>query len=68
MISRSGCYGHGIRERSPGHYEIFWMINYKYDQHRWVYPRRFHQMTDRAGALRFAKLHGCQMPSERKSR
>ena len=55
----SGSRGHAISEIGWGDYRLHWVVDRYYPGSRLRHPR------DLAGAIRFARMHGClKMPTE----
>lgn len=59
-------YGHSIRYVGYGQYDISWVVDYKYGRVR--YPRSSGRITDKKGAIRFAKKHGLDFDEQKKGR
>lgn len=51
-------YGHRVVQIGPGHYRLFWTVDFKYPSSRLRHPRGFQRDTDAAGARRFARRWG----------
>ena len=63
-FSSSGSRGHAI-SGGNGEYRLHWSVDRYYPSSRLRHPRSCHRYTDYAGAVRFAKKHGCwKMPDE----
>lgn len=58
-----GSYEHRIRCIAPDHYQISWVLDFKYPSSRLRYRRVFRRDTDARGARRFAKRWGISLPS-----
>jgi hypothetical protein len=58
----SGSYGHRIQRFGGDHYRLTWTVDRYYAGDRLRYPRRGTRDTDEAGAKRFAKRWGIDMP------
>ena len=54
-------YGHSCKAALFG-YEISWVVDYYYPDRHCRFRRRFGRFTDRAGAERFCKRHGINLP------
>lgn len=59
------AYGHSIALLSAIHeeFELRWFWDQKLRGSRLRYPRMMRKITDKAGAVRFAKKWSCPMPS-----
>jgi hypothetical protein len=57
-------YDHWIR-RDGGEYTIGWTVDFYYPSSRLRFPRGFKRWTDEAGAKRFARKWGLNMPKDR---
>lgn len=62
-FSPSSSYNHHIRSAGGGDYWISWTIDRYYAGSRLRHPRVFERFTDEAGAKRFAKKWGAEMPA-----
>lgn len=60
-----GSYGHRISKLMHDVYQISWVVDRYYKDSRLRHPTGCCRTTDRAGALRFAKRWGVQMPEDR---
>ena len=59
----SGSYGHKIALMPWGDYRIMWTVDRYYEGSRLRFPRGCTRDTDEAGARRFAKRWGLEMPA-----
>lgn len=57
-------YGHRCRLLDSGVYEISWWYDKYYSDSRLRYPRRLSRITDEAGARRFCRKWGLEMPGQ----
>jgi len=57
-------YGHNISKIVDDAYSLRWWVNH-FGTRRGVYARPFDRPTDEAGAKRFAKRWGVEMPEDR---
>lgn len=55
-------YGQYIRHLGHDWYKIGWTVDYRYPTSRLRFPRGFERNTDEAGAKRFARRHGLELP------
>lgn len=63
--SRS-AYGHSIKRLPMGYgYRLHWTVDRYYPSSMLRHPIGYSRDTDEAGALRFAKKHGVEMPKPR---
>lgn len=61
----SGSTSHSISSLGYGDYRLHWAVDRYYEGSRLRHPRSCHRDTDEAGAIRFARKHGCwKMPDE----
>jgi len=61
----ASSYSHAIRLIAPDHYRLFWTVDHHYASSRLRHPRGHSRDTDLAGAKRFAKRWGVEVPSTR---
>jgi hypothetical protein len=61
--SSSLSYGHRVKDVGGGCYSLFWTVDFHYPTSRLRHPRAFRRDTDAAGAKRFAKKWGLEMPA-----
>lgn len=60
----SGSYGHRISKTSyASEYRISWTVDRYYEGNRLRFPRGWSRVTDLAGAKRFAKRWGVELPA-----
>jgi len=64
MRGYSHGYGHHIQRLGHDLYRLSWSWDRKYRTSRLRFPQRMVRDTDLAGAVRFAKKWGCQLPEE----
>ena len=64
----SSAYGFRIERLSYGDYRLHWPSDRYYERSRLRHPTGGTRDTDEAGALRFAKKHGVEMPADPKTR
>jgi hypothetical protein len=58
----SGAKGFAIKHLGGDDYRLSWVVDRYYPTSRLRHPRGCHRDTDEAGARRFAKKHGLEMP------
>lgn len=58
------AYGHRIQRIEDDFYRLFWTVDHKYANSRLRFPRAMNRDTDAAGAKRFAKKWGIDLPAE----
>jgi hypothetical protein len=58
----ASSYGHRIKDTGDGYYRLFWTVDFHYPTSRLRHPRAYRRDTDAAGAMRFAKKWGLEMP------
>jgi len=58
----SGSYGHRVSKVGPDHYRLQWTVDRYYAGSRLRHPRVDWRDTDKAGAERFAKRWGVEVP------
>lgn len=64
-LKSAPAYGHAISALGGGDYRLHWMVDRFYSGSRLRHPRPSHRDTDLAGAIRFARKHGCwKMPDD----
>ena len=61
----SGSYGHKIQRIGYGGYRLYWTVDRYYAGSRLRFPTGSSRDTDEAGAIRFAKKHGIEVPWNR---
>lgn len=66
-LVRSGGYGHRVRRCADDEYVISWSWDTKIKGSRLRWPRTMSRFTDEAGARRFAKKWGLDMPAAARS-
>ncbi|AET42315.1 hypothetical protein SDSG_00050 [Ruegeria phage DSS3-P1] len=62
--SSSGSKGHHIERLFHDCYRLSWTVDRYYSRSRLRHPTRYSRDTDEAGARRFAKKWGVNMPKE----
>lgn len=60
--SGASSYNHRVKAYRDGSFEIFWTVDFHYPSSRLRHPRGFSKWTDEAGAKRFCKKWGLEMP------
>jgi hypothetical protein len=60
--SKSQSTSHRCVYIGSGDYRISWVVDFYYPNSRLRHPRRFRRETDEAGAKRFCKRWGIEMP------
>lgn len=58
----AGSYGHGFQKLADDHYRLHWTVDRYYSGVRGRFPRVSRRDTDLAGARRFAKRWGLELP------
>jgi hypothetical protein len=58
--SSAAAYGHAVSDLGGGDYRLHWTVDRYYAGSRLRHPRPCHRDADFAGAVRFAKKHGCR--------
>lgn len=58
------AYGHKIQRIDHDHYRLSWTIDRKSAGSRLRFPRATTRDTDSAGAVRFAKKWGLELPTD----
>ena len=61
----SGSTDHRITNDRWGGYRLSWVVDRYYAGSRLRFPTRYSRDTDHAGAIRFSKKWGAQMPAEK---
>ncbi len=65
-FSSSGSYGHRMHRFGSDHYRLSWVVDRYYTGSRLRHPTGYSRDSDYAGAVRFAKKHGLEIPQEQK--
>ena len=65
-FNSGGSYSHRINYLGDGCYRLSWVVDRHYANSRLRWPRRTTRDTDKAGAVRFAKRWGIDMPIDKK--
>ena len=60
---KGGSYGHRVRRMGEDWFRLHWCLDYYYPTSRLRHPRGFDRDTDEAGAIRFCKKWGLELPT-----